>query len=346
VERPLSIEELRRRIERLPRVPLTHLPTPFREVPRLAEAVGNQVRLFVKRDDLTTLGFGGNKTRKLEFSLGELKEQGCDVIVHGLAGQSNYCRQTAAAAARLGLPCYLVLRNDHKAGDPAQGNRLLDYVFGADVRMVESDRQAETKAALIEELKSNGHRPYVVGRRDEVLGAAAYCLCLAEIMEQQRQAEVSADYVCVTGSSGTMAGLVLGKRLLGFDGEILGFYPAPCSDEGTLRQHTAELATDAAPLLGADEQFTAEDIRNTASYGGEAYGSPTDACLDALLLAGRTEGMVFGPVYTAKGMAGVIDFVRTGRIGAGSTVIFLHTGGSPEPFCYNAEIMRRLGETT
>ncbi|GAG49593.1 unnamed protein product, partial [marine sediment metagenome] len=213
-----SIEQLRERVARLPRTSLTHLPTPFQECPRLGEALGDRVRFFMKRDDLTTLGGGGNKIRKLEFSLGEAQASGYDIIVHGLAGQSNYCRQTAAAAARLGLPCYLVLRKDHKAEDPAQANRLLDYVFGAEVRMVEPDEQADAKAELVAELRSKGHKPYVIGYDDEVLGAIGYSLCLAEIIQQQADAGIEADYVCVTGRSGTLAGLILGKRLLGFEG--------------------------------------------------------------------------------------------------------------------------------
>jgi len=341
----LSIEELRQRAERLPRVHLTELPTPFQECPRLARALGGKVSLFVKRDDLTTPGFGGNKIRKLEFSMGEVKAKGFDCVVHGLAGQSNYCRATAGVAARLGLPCYLLLRKSYKAEDPAQANRLLDYVFGAHVRMVESHQQRDAKAALVEELKSQGHNPYLIGYHDEVLGAVSYSLCLAEIMEQQARAGVRADYVCVTGRSGTLAGLVLGKRLLGFAMEILGFYPAPMADESELRQHTARIATDAARLLDLEKTFTIDDIHNTSRYGGEAYGVSPDACLDALLLAGRTEGLVLGPVYTAKGMSGVIDFIKTGRIEPGSTVVFVHTGGTPETFAYNQEIMQRLADT-
>jgi 1-aminocyclopropane-1-carboxylate deaminase/D-cysteine desulfhydrase-like pyridoxal-dependent ACC family enzyme len=324
-------------------VSLTALPTPLEECRRLSESVGGGVRIFVKRDDLTGLGFGGNKIRKLEFSMGEAKALGCDAIVHGLAGQSNYCRQAAAAAARLGLACHLVLRKDHKAEDPAQGNRLLDYVFGAQVHMVEPHEQEEAKAALVRHLESAGHRPYVVGYHDEVLGAVAYSLCLAEIIEQQAEAGITADCVCVAGRSGTLAGLVLGKRLLGFAGSILGFQPAPGSDEREMCRQTAQIATDAAGLLDAAETFEAEDVINTTRYGGPAYGEPTDECLDALLLVGRTEGLVLGPVYTAKAMAGVLDFIRTGRIEAGSTVVFIHTGGTPETFAYNVEVLRRLG---
>jgi len=343
VTKPMSPDELRDRAARLPRVSLTEFPTPLHECPRFAEGLGNGVRFFMKRDDLTGLGMGGNKLRKLEFSMAAALGRGCDVIVHGLAGQSNYCRQTVAAANRVGLPCILVLRRDQKTEDPAQGNLLLDHVFGADVRFVDPGRQGEAKTELIAELEGQGRVPYLIGHDDEVLGAVGYSLCMAEMLGQLAAMDVQADFVCVTGQSGTLGGLVLARRLLGFDGQVLGFHPAPQPDATALRTPTALFATEAAALLGLDETFTTEDIHNSADYAGPAYGTPTDACLDAISLLGRTEGLLVGPVYTAKGLAGVIDYVRTGRIPAGSTVVFVHTGGLPEVFTYNAEIMQHLG---
>jgi len=338
-----SINELRSRAGKLPRVSLTQLPTPLWECPRLGAELG--VRLFLKRDDLTTIGCGGNKLRKLEFGIGEALADGCDTIVHGLAGQSNYCRQTAAAAARCGLKCVLVLRSDHKTDGTPQANLLLDYVFGAEVRMIEREPrfQKQRKDALMDELKAAGHKAYRVGYHDEVLGAVGYALCMAEIVEQLERAGARADFVCVSGQAGTQAGLVLGKRLLGFAGEVQGFNVAPTPDQQVADKWAAGLATEAAGLLGADVTITADDVQNTDEYGGRAYGEPTEACMEALTLLGRTEGLLVGPVYTAKGLAGVIDYVRTGRIPADSTVVFVHTGGTPETFAYNAEIMDRVG---
>jgi len=344
----MTAAELRRRAAALPRVSLASLPTPLTEVPRFAEWVGGDVRMFLKRDDLTDTGLGGNKIRKLEFSLGAARAEGCDVIVHGLAGQSNYCRQTAAAAARLGMPCHLVLRSDHKTDDPPQGNRLLDYAFGADVHMVDAAEQRAAKADLVERLQADGHRPYVIGHRDEVLGAMAYALCLAEIVEQLDALGAAADYVCVSGRSGTHAGLVLGKRLLDVPGCVLGFQVSPeGGPEATQRRSRscADAAAEAAELLGGDEAFAVDDIRTTDAYGGPAYGQPSPGCLEALLALGRTEGLLVGPVYTAKGLSGVADFVRTGVIEAGATVVFLHTGGLPETFAYNAEIIDHLTQS-
>jgi 1-aminocyclopropane-1-carboxylate deaminase/D-cysteine desulfhydrase-like pyridoxal-dependent ACC family enzyme len=339
----MTIDELRRLAAKLPRTPLAHLPTPLGVCPRFSDELGHGVQLAMKRDDLTGLGMGGNKLRKLEFSIGEAQANGCDVIVHGLAGQSNYCRQTAAAAAKVGMPCILVLRQDHKAENPPQANRLLDYLFGAEVRMVPSLEQAAAKELLIAELEAAGRKPYLVGQHDEVLGAVGYALCMAEILEQSAVLGLSPDCICVTGRSGTQAGLVLGKQLLGFEGEVYGFHPAPTADDMTSRAGCAKMATEAAALLGLGEAFSAEEINNTSAYGGAKYGVPTDECLDAALVMGRTEGLVLGPVYTAKGMAGVIDTVRTGQIATGSTVVFVHTGGTAETFAYNREIWEHLG---
>jgi 1-aminocyclopropane-1-carboxylate deaminase/D-cysteine desulfhydrase-like pyridoxal-dependent ACC family enzyme len=337
------IELLRRRASALPRIPLTPLPTPLQECRHLSQEVGHGVRLFLKRDDLTAIGLGGNKVRKLEFSLGEAKAEGCDAIVHGLAGQSNYCRQTAAACAMLGIPCYLVLRRDHKTDGPPQGNLLLDHLFGAHVTLVAPEDQPRAKQELVERLKAEGRKPYLIGHHDEVLGAVAYSLCLAEVIEQLAEHGLRADAVCVSGSYGTQAGLVLGKRLLGLEGEVLGFNVMPLEPASTSLR-LARTAGEAAKQLGFDESFSPGEIRNTPAYAGEQYGKPTPECLEAMSLLGRTEGLVVGPVYTAKGLAGTLDYVRTGRIAPGSTVVFIHTGGTPEVFAYNAELMRPASE--
>ncbi len=334
-----SPDELRRRASTLPRVSLAHLPTPLDELPRLSAALESKARLYAKREDQTGLGLGGNKVRKLEFVLGHAREQGCDALVHGLAAQSNYCRQTAAAAAQTGMPCLLILRKDHKSDDPPQGNRLLDFIFGAEVRMVEPQRQGEAKRLAVEELRERGLNPYLIGRFDEVLGAVAYSLCMVEITEQLNGE--APDFVAVTGGAGTQAGLVLGQRLLGLNTRVQGFRPSP-ADERSSREQCASIANEAARLLGADVTIREDEIENTSRYGGPSYGTPNGACLDALLLFGRTEGLVLGPVYTAKGFSGVMDRIRSGEIPEGSRVVFVHTGGTPEVFAYNNEIVEAM----
>jgi 1-aminocyclopropane-1-carboxylate deaminase/D-cysteine desulfhydrase-like pyridoxal-dependent ACC family enzyme len=341
------IAELRQRAAKLPRIPLLDLPTPVTDCRRFSASLGGGVHVFMKRDDLGSIGMGGNKLRKLEFSLAEALATGCDVVVHGLAGQSNYCRQTAAAAASVGLPCILLLRRDHKTEDPPQANRLLDYVFGAEVRMMPNDceKQQADRTALVAELRAKGRKPYLIGRHDEILGAVAYALALAELLEQQTVAGLRTDAICVTGQSGTTAGLLLGKRLLRFEGRVQGFAVSPAEDEQNCRRLTAGLATEAAALLGYDEKFSADNVLTDRRYAGREYGQPTPECLDALLLLGRTEGLVVGPVYTAKGLSGMMGHIREARFPAGSNVVFLHTGGTPEIFSYNAEIAERLQQS-
>jgi len=341
----ISIGELRIRAARLPRISLTPLPTPLQECPRLGVAVGRGARIFLKRDDLIMLGMGGNKVRKLEFSVAKALAEGCDVMVHGLAGQSNYCRQTAAAAAKVGLRCVLVLRRGAKDAFPPQANLLLDHIFGAEVHLVSPEEHARALEAMVAKLKAEGHRPYVVGHYDDVAGAVGYALCLAEILEQMAALGAKPDFVCVSGRTGTSGGLNLGKRILGFPGHVQSFEVSPYDAATTLklRAATARYATEGAALLGLDETFTGDDIHNTWDYAGAAYQVPTRECLDTLFLLGRTEGLLVGPTYTAKGLSGVIDYIRTGKFPAGSNVVFVHTGGIPEVFGYNAEIIAHLG---
>jgi 1-aminocyclopropane-1-carboxylate deaminase/D-cysteine desulfhydrase-like pyridoxal-dependent ACC family enzyme len=339
VNLPWTIDQLRRRAATLPRVSLAHLPTPLEPWPRFSHALGADVGVLAKRDDLTSVGCGGNKIRKLEFSLAAAQAEGCDVIVHGLAGQSNYCRQAAAAAAACGLKCVLVLARDHKTDGTPQGNLMLDHLFGADVRMVPPAEQAAAKQAALDELRQQGHRPYLVGHRDEVFGAVAYALCLGEILDQARDLGHTIHTVFVSGRLGTTAGLILGKRLLGFDGRIQSFHVAPASSDRAFREPTVKVLNDAAQLLGADQAFTLDDVANTDRYAGPHYGEPTPDGLQAMLLLARTQGVVVSPVNTAKGLAGMIDSIRSGGVPPGSHAVFVHTGGLTETFAYNEEVV-------
>jgi 1-aminocyclopropane-1-carboxylate deaminase/D-cysteine desulfhydrase-like pyridoxal-dependent ACC family enzyme len=338
-----SVQALRDAISRLPRFPLTHLPTPIDDCCNLSKALGGKVRILMKRDDLTTSGLGGNKVRRLEFIMGRALAEGCDCIVHGLAAQSNYCRQTAAAAARAGLECYLILRQDAKCEDPPMANRLMDYVFGAKVEMVPAGGvQTAAIDALVERLKSEGRKPYRIGPADEILGTISYALSMAEILEQTKAMGITPIALAVTAREGTLAGLVLGKCLLGFEGRVQAYDMDPRSTLPRWRQSTCQLVQDTAAVLGASVELSADDIHISGEFSGPAYAEPSAACLDALLLLGRTEGLVAGPVYVAKGLAGFFDDVRKGQFPSGGNVVFVHTGGTPEAFAYNAEIFAHL----
>jgi len=329
-------DQLLARLAQLPRFRLAHLPTPLDDCPRLAQELGI-ARLLLKRDDATGLAFGGNKVRKLEFTLGAALAEGCDILVHGLATQSNYCRQAAAAAARAGLRCVLLLRKDHKAGDYPQGNLLLDYLLGATVQFVDPEEQELSKERLCQELRAEGHRPYLIGYQDEVLGAVAYILCVVELEQQLAQMGVTPDWVCITSGHGTQAGLLLGVNTLGLDWRIMGFSFAPVAEVPT-EFGIRRIFGDAADLLGLSVKLDSSEVRNTDAYAGPAYGVVTDACRDAIKLVAQTEGILLDPVYTGKGFAGLVDLAQRRQIGSDEVVVFVHTGGTPALFAYNREV--------
>jgi 1-aminocyclopropane-1-carboxylate deaminase/D-cysteine desulfhydrase-like pyridoxal-dependent ACC family enzyme len=334
---PLGPADLRGAAERLPRVRFAHLPTPLEELPRLSEALG--VRVLIKRDDCTGLALGGNKNRQLEFTVGEALALGCDTLVQGAAAQSNHCRQAAAAAARFGLECHLVLTRDAHS-EPAQGNLLLDQLFGAHIHWFEGSLGASLEAAkrsLADGLAAQGKKPYTLTPpRAHTLGAVAHALAIAELAEQLEQTGRRADWYYICSAGATQAGCVLGARALGDPLRVVGI--APIEYPGGNRGQIADFASRAAELLGLDLQITAEDVTNDTSYVGERYGVVTPAGLEAVRLLARTEGIVTEPVYTGKALAGLIDHARRGLLAPGATVVFVHTGGTPALFAYQNEI--------
>ena len=328
-------------LARLPRVRLAPLPTPLEEAPRLRHALGGRrggPRVLVKRDDLTGLGMGGNKVRKLEFHLGDALAQGCDVLVTTGAIQSNHCRVTAAAACRAGLEAVLILR----PGEPqdVQGNLLLDRVFGARIRIAPGPTPASVEAAVAEEmdaLRREGRRPYLVPKgASTALGAAAYVEAYMEMLGQTTTmgAVVDAIVFC-TGSGGTHAGLLAGAVLCQSGVEVVGI------SDGASRAELAPIVTslinDVAETLDAVIRVAPEAVIVLEDYGG-TYGVPTPECLDAIRLAARTEGLILDPVYTGKAMAGLADLVRRGRWREDQTVVFWHTGGQPALFAHAREL--------
>lgn len=334
--------ELHQRLARLPRVALGTLPTPLEPLPRLSELLG--VRLFIKRDDLTGLALGGNKVRHLEFTLAMALEQGCDVIINGAAVQSNYCRQTAAACAKLGLKCALVLRRDQridpfKTSEP-QGNLLLDYLFGADVRFVDADADMDAeKERLAEEYRAKGHKPFVI-KHPDLGGGFGYLLCLLELVQQCRQMGLKPTHLIHSSSTPTQVGFVVGAKALGLNWRILGISPHHRPDAP---DRIAELSNLVAGRLGLPVRITPDEIGYSLAYVGEGYGIPTKEGMDALVLMARTEGILLDPVYTAKAFAAIVDMARKGKLTKEHTVIFVHTGGVPALFAYQPTVLKALG---
>jgi len=337
----LNTAELRGHAARLPRVRLGHLPTPLEELPRFSAALGGP-RVFIKRDDCTGLAFGGNKTRHNEFILGHALEQDAEMLVWGAGVQSNNCRQTAAACAKLGLECRLILgRGDHSA--EVQGNLLLDYLLGAKVEIVPLPLGMELYseiAAVAARLRAEGRRVYCWD--NEVVkprAAVSYALCVAEIVEQclETGERPSAVYVASAGSTG--AGMQLGKAALGaeFSLKIIAPIKWPWEHADDL----AATANRAAELIGLPAMVEGADVESNESHIGPGYGVPSAAGREALDLLARTEGVLLDPVYTAKAMGALIDDVRGGRLPIDQPVVFVHTGGTPALFAYRDELVAR-----
>jgi 1-aminocyclopropane-1-carboxylate deaminase/D-cysteine desulfhydrase-like pyridoxal-dependent ACC family enzyme len=328
----LTVEELRRRAAGLPRVDLAHLPTPLEEAPRFAERVGG-VRVFVKRDDCTGLLFGGNKVRHGEFLLGDALHQGCDVVVWGAGVQSNNCRVTAAGCAKLGLECRLYLTRT-TGGTGVQGNLLLDRLVGAKVELVDAPLGPALNELLAEraaEARAQGRTPYFWHPpRTVPLAAVSYVLAAAELVEDLRHVEIEPAAVYVSSSGSTGAGLALGLRMLGVSWPVrsVGYIRWPWD----VPTEMAGAANGAAELLGLPHRLTADDIDYTGDQIGADYGRLTPAGHEALHLLARTEALLLDPVYTARALAELIADVRSGRVPAGSAVVFIHTGGTPAVF--------------
>ncbi len=317
------------------RFPLAHLPTPLEPLPRLSHALG--VRLFVKRDDQTGLAGGGNKTRKLEHLTAEALAQDADTLVTVGAVQSNHCRQTAAAAARAGLRCVLVL-SGHPPSSGVTGNLLLDYLLGAEVRWAGDRPRDAVYREVVEAERAAGRRPYAIPLGGSTaLGAAAYAAATLELKAQlDAQGLAFNRIVFASSSAGTQAGIVVGARLAGLRSQVLGIsvdLPAPA-----LQGLVARLATETAARLGAPHTCAPDDIAVNADYLGAGYAVMGAPEREAITLFAQIEGLLLDPVYTGRAAAGLIDLIRRGVIGPDETVLFWHTGGAPALFAYSDQL--------
>jgi len=321
-------------------VSLAKLPTPLDDVPRFSAALGGP-RIMIKREDLTGLAFGGNKTRMLEFRMANALGEGADCVINGAAVQSNDCRQTAAAGAKLGLKVYLVLKERRDRADAVpQGNFLLDCLLGAEVITLGPDETRSQQQAMLdlaERLRSEGRHPYLA-LQDLHLWAVAYVDCFLEIQAQLAAIGVQASYIYLTSGLMSQAGLMLGVRATNAAMSVVGVCPSQHQPDSL--QRIASLAMDAGRFLGLDISFSAGDVNNTDAYVGETYGKPTPAGIEAIKLLAQTEAILLDPVYSSKGMSGLIDHIRQGKIARDETVVFVHTGGNPALFAYNQELMR------
>jgi D-cysteine desulfhydrase len=311
----------------IPRLRFAHLPTPVEELARLSEVLGGGPRILIKRDDQTGLALGGNKTRKLEFLVAEARDQGAKTLISGGALQSNHCRQTAAAAARFGFECILVLTGD--VPEQPSANLLLDQLFGAQVIYV-PDRKDRDKILqqTFDRAANEGKTPYLVPYGgSSPTGALGYAFAVKELMEQN----VHSDWIVfATSSGGTHAGLVLGQRMFGYKGKVLGI--SIDESEEWLRSHVSEMASLGSEKLGKRIEFTPADVLANAAYCKAGYGVLTELEREAIRLFAKYEGLLLDPVYTGRAAAGMIDLIRNGFFKKDETLLFLHTGGQPALF--------------
>lgn len=335
------VAEMKSRLEDFPRFRLLDGATPIQRLARLERVLGGETggaRLWVKRDDVMGIGGGGNKLRKLEFLIGEAIAQGCDTFITTGGLQSNHARQSAAAAARAGLSCELMLSDVVPRHDDAyrtNGNLLLDDLFGATVHRLPGDRNAlDAAQSRAEEIARDGRKAYVVGSGgSSPLGCLGYAVCAAEILEEEQAAgRRFAAIVVPNGSSGTHAGLAAGLSAARDDPRrVLSFTVLAPLDKAMAE--TRRLAAAALSLVAPERELAEDAIRIDASQRGEAYGIPTGAMVDALRILARSEGLLLDPVYSGKAFAGVLDGMRTGAW-RDQDVLFVMTGGTPGLFAY------------
>jgi len=311
------------------RVDLGFTPTPLHPLDRLTSALGGP-RLWIKRDDCTGLATGGNKTRKLEFLMGDALAQRADTIVTYGAVQSNHARQTAAACARLGLECHLVLSRRVTWKHPeyeSGGNVLLDQLLGAQLHIVEpADVEARSRA-LIEALTARGRRCYTVPTGgSNSIGALGYVRCAEEIAEQGNTLGFQPDLIVhATSSGGTQAGLIAGVARARLDCDVVGINVYD-TDHAHLERRIGRLVEETLKRVGVPSE-DAPATRIVHDYLGEDYGIPTRQTIDAIKSLARTEGIICDPVYSGKALGGLFEMLKTKRLASYRNVIFVHTGG-------------------
>ena len=325
-------------LEALPRFHLAEFPTPIQHLELFSKAC-NGPAIFMKRDDITSLGMGGNKTRKLEFLIGEALKQGKDTLVTAGGLQSNHCRLTAAAARKANLSCHLVLNGERP--ESPNGNLLLDKIFGANVHYCERKERDRRLNQIAEDLLATGKNPYVipVGGSNSI-GSAGYVNAMLELETQLKDMHVQLDaIVFATSSGGTQAGLTLGAKIINFKGQVIGISidQTKTGDE-PFPPVLTEIANTTAQRIGFPIHLVEEDFFLNCDYLGAGYAMPGDIEFNAIRDLAQYEGILLGPVYTARAMGGLISLIQKGYFRKDQTVLFWHTGGTPEVFAWANEL--------
>ena len=319
----------------LPRVKLANLPTPIQKMPNFTEALGGP-QVYIKRDDLTGLAFGGNKARKLEYLMADALAHDADYIVTNAGFHSNWCTQTVAAGRRLGMNVVLIKSGpkDDYTPESDDGNHLLHRLMGAEIHVTRPEKTREEIDKVMEYLKSRGHKPYymVVGGSTP-LGAAGYANAMLETVYQSAEMGVQFDYlVHATGSGGTQAGLATAAKAFNSGIKVLGITTGSRT-EGRQKERLLKLADETSDFLGFEVKCTEDDINVFDEYA-EGYGYMTPGKAEAIKLLAETEGIFLDPVYTASAMTGLISLARSDYFQKDDNILFLHTGGTAALFPY------------
>ncbi len=322
--------------DNIPRIDITHAPTPLEFAPRQSEEL--VCHLYIKRDDCTGLAVGGNKTRKLEYLLADASAQGADTLVTIGGMQSNHARQTAAAAAKFGFGCELVL--EEVAGTPQadyteNGNVLLDYLLGAGIHRLAIDDDSNVYTGnLINQLKTQGRKPYLIPvGGSNVIGSFGYIRCANEILQQLGENNLSIDQIVLaSGSAGTQAGLLAGLIAAQVDIPVLGISVSRSTE--AQKQLVEDLLQQSLTALELDPKLADGKVVTNGNYVGDGYGIPSAGMIEAVKRCAQLEGLLLDPVYTGKAMAGLIDLCSKDMIKRARNTMFLHTGGSPGLYGY------------
>ena len=311
----------------IPRVKIAHLPTPLEPLPRLSASLGGP-KLFVKRDDLTGLALGGNKTRKLEYLVAEAQANGARTLITAGAVQSNHCRQTAAAAARFGFDCILVLSGDEP--QILEANTLLDHLLGAEIIWTTREKRDATLQSTFDRCWDDGRRPYLIPYGgSNATGAIAYAQAFLELHQQMD----SFDWVVFASSSGgTQAGLAIGADMAGWRGGLLGI--SVDETESVLKSRVYELVKAATEKITVKPSQSVLTNLINDTYTGAGYAIMDEPEKEAIGLFAKQEALLLDPVYTGRAAAGLIDLIRQGFFKKSDSVVFWHTGGTPAIFAH------------
>lgn len=341
-----SLPEIKRRVTQFPKKKLISLPTPFQKLESITRALEGP-EIFIKRDDLTGLAFGGNKSRKLEFIIQDALDKKADVIITWASLQSNWCLQTAAAARKFGIKPVLILFKTYDLPDEYDGNLLLDFILDADIRIQEAEKGKlvskedayEIIEGVVNEVRERGYSPYIApiggsmmgGSMENPLGAISYVNAFAEMLEQAEEQKVDVNYVVhASGSGGTQAGLAVGAKALKEGIEVLGI--SVSREKQTYGEEVFTIAQDTIKALRLDISLGKEDIIVFDEYLKEGYGIVNKEISEMIRFVATQEAIMLDPVYTGKAMVALVDLVKKGYFKREDKVVFFHTGGTPALF--------------